>query len=81
MKVFTIRAHDNQFGTKYRKAPGDVYEHPQPTADLAFEYVREATKEEIAAVAKSESAAAGGNSGSPAATGKAEEADKGSKIK
>lgn len=39
MQVRILKAHDNAFGKKYRKAIGDVYEHPSPQADITFGYV------------------------------------------
>lgn len=36
MKVKTLKQHGNQFGDKYQKEKGDVYEHPSPEADIAF---------------------------------------------
>jgi hypothetical protein len=39
MKVKTLRAHQNQFGTKFSKAEGEEYEHPSPVADIKFGYV------------------------------------------
>ena len=59
MKAITLKQHDNPFGTKYRKQPGDVYEHPQPAADICFKYVREATDQDISAVAKPADAESG----------------------
>jgi hypothetical protein len=39
MLVRALRAHGNQFGLSFCKAPGDVYEHPHPRADIDFGYV------------------------------------------
>jgi hypothetical protein len=30
MKVKTLRKHDNAYGNKFEKEPGDEYDHPSP---------------------------------------------------
>lgn len=52
MKVKALRAHDNQYGTKYHKNKGDEYEHPRPAGDIASGVVEPVEEQEAPSTTK-----------------------------